>query len=175
MSTQQTGGPSTTRRTLVKGAAWSVPVVAVAGAAPAMAASQDVTFDNLGQACKLPGASCQKEVGVTKGYAVALRFCTNVRGTVTVDFGTATGTLCGEEKTWSVGPDPLVIAGSDDGSQRCEILNLGLEGEPDSRNCEISGSIPFTWTSSNGLSGSGTIFFSAPATPPCDNCQQPTA
>ncbi len=44
MSTQQTGGLKPSRRTLVKGAAWSVPVVAVAGAAPAMAASCLPTF-----------------------------------------------------------------------------------------------------------------------------------
>lgn len=39
MTSQQTGGLKPTRRTLVKGAAWSVPVVTVAGASPAMAAS----------------------------------------------------------------------------------------------------------------------------------------
>lgn len=39
MSSQQTGGLKPTRRTLVKGAAWSLPVVAVGGAAPAMANS----------------------------------------------------------------------------------------------------------------------------------------
>src|SRR5690606_5007646 len=73
---------------------------------------------------------------------------------------------------WTVGPDPLTIVGSPDGSQRCEVINLGLSST-DSSNCPIAGSIPFTWMSSNGLSGSGTIFFSAPATPPCVNCEQP--
>jgi hypothetical protein len=44
------------RRTVVKGAAWSVPAIAVAGAAPAMAVSGGlVSFT--GQACKLPGNS----------------------------------------------------------------------------------------------------------------------
>lgn len=176
MTTQNTGGSlQTTRRTLVKGAAWSVPVVAMGSAAPAMAASQEVTFTNLGAACKLPGASCQREIGITKGYAVAQRVCTNVRGTVTITFGTATGTLCGEDREWIVSGDGvLVIEGSEDGSTVCNDINLGLQGEPDSANCEIQGSASFTWTSSNGLSGEGVLFFSAPATPPCDNCQQPS-
>lgn len=39
MTSQQQGGLRPSRRTLVKGAAWSVPVVAVAGTAPAWAAS----------------------------------------------------------------------------------------------------------------------------------------
>lgn len=43
-------GPS--RRTLVKGAAWSVPVVAVAGAAPALAASPVIIY-NSGESCKV--------------------------------------------------------------------------------------------------------------------------
>lgn len=45
--TLQQSGPS--RRTLVKGAAWSVPVVAVAGAAPAMAASPDIIHSHITQ------------------------------------------------------------------------------------------------------------------------------
>ena len=39
MTTTPQGGLHTSRRTLVKGAAWSVPVVAVGGAAPAFASS----------------------------------------------------------------------------------------------------------------------------------------
>src|SRR5262245_32612177 len=47
---------SPSRRTVVKGAAWAVPAVVVAGAAPAMAASPGfLTFT--GRACKLPGNS----------------------------------------------------------------------------------------------------------------------
>lgn len=48
-----TTSPGPSRRSLVKGAAWSVPVVAVVGAAPAMAASPEpVQFT--GQGCKDP-------------------------------------------------------------------------------------------------------------------------
>lgn len=55
-----------TRRTLVKGAAWSVPVIAVAGAAPALAASGNPPTVTVGGACKLPGNSCGNVF--VKGY-----------------------------------------------------------------------------------------------------------
>lgn len=47
------------RRTVVKGAAWSVPTVVVAGAAPAYAATPVVTV-NASLACKHPGAGDEK-------------------------------------------------------------------------------------------------------------------
>lgn len=49
---------SVSRRTVVKGAAWSVPAIMIASQAPAMAASPPVyiDFDN-STACKLPGGS----------------------------------------------------------------------------------------------------------------------
>jgi hypothetical protein len=45
------------RRTVVKGAAWSVPVMMVGSAAPAMAMSPFLSFN--GDACKNPGKSCK--------------------------------------------------------------------------------------------------------------------
>ena len=56
--TSNTSGFTPSRRTLVKGAAWSVPVVAVAGAAPAIAASpfEVIDWEN-SSACKIPGNS----------------------------------------------------------------------------------------------------------------------
>ena len=49
--------PQVSRRTLARGAAWTVPLVAVAVAAPAFAASQDLapTVD-AGASCKCPGS-----------------------------------------------------------------------------------------------------------------------
>ena len=47
------------RRTVVAGAAWSVPAVVVASAAPAMAATPIVTVGS-GVACKHPGAADEK-------------------------------------------------------------------------------------------------------------------
>lgn len=51
------------RRTVVRGAAWTVPVVAVAAAAPAFAVSRPVC--NVTAECKLPG-----EGSNTKDYAI---------------------------------------------------------------------------------------------------------
>lgn len=85
-----------TRRTLVKGAAWSVPVIAVAGAAPAFAASGSVTLTQTG-ACKSPGNSCKS---FPKGYkftfnAVNTWPCevTITSATISVTSGEAPGTL----------------------------------------------------------------------------------
>lgn len=57
MTSQNAGGLKPSRRTLVKGAAWSVPVVAVAGTTPAYAASPPVVVepDYSSSACKHPG------------------------------------------------------------------------------------------------------------------------
>jgi hypothetical protein len=46
---------SPSRRSVVKGAAWAVPAVVVAGAAPALAASQCLTATFGGVSCKWPG------------------------------------------------------------------------------------------------------------------------
>jgi len=63
--TEQTAGIS--RRTIAKGAAWAVPVVAVAAAAPAMAASGGPPTFTPGTACKNPGNSCAVH---PKGYTL---------------------------------------------------------------------------------------------------------
>jgi len=49
--------PGLSRRTVVKAAAWSVPIMAVGSNAPAMAMSPVLQFDGL--ACKWSGNSCQ--------------------------------------------------------------------------------------------------------------------
>jgi hypothetical protein len=62
------------RRSVVKGAAWAVPAVVVAGAAPTVAASEGfLTFT--GRACKLPGNS----QSIFKGFVFELR-TNNVTG-----------------------------------------------------------------------------------------------
>lgn len=50
-----TGPGKVSRRTLAVGAAWSVPVIAAASAAPAMAASGPIRINFTGVACKHPG------------------------------------------------------------------------------------------------------------------------
>ncbi|SOC51724.1 PASTA domain-containing protein [Ornithinimicrobium cerasi] len=69
MTSQQTGGLSPSRRTLVKGAAWSVPVVAVAVPAHARGASQCDAFSFGRGSFKCAGQS----TGFNFGYG--LRFC----------------------------------------------------------------------------------------------------
>lgn len=71
---QESVGTHFTRRTVAQGMAWSVPVVAVAAAAPAFASSQDcdpiVTFGN--DACKCPGNSSTLD-----SFTYYLQFCVN--------------------------------------------------------------------------------------------------
>ena len=80
MSTTSSG-PS--RRTLVKGAAWSVPVAAVAGTAPAFAASPPVVPEFTGNFCK--------HSGNPKYYHNTMRWTnTNSSCTVTISLGQMT-------------------------------------------------------------------------------------
>lgn len=60
-----------TRRTLVKGAAWSVPVVAVASSVPAYARSGGGPRITVLDGCKQPGKSCSPEF--SKGYTFAVK------------------------------------------------------------------------------------------------------
>ncbi len=70
------------RRTIAKGAAWSVPVVAVGAAAPAMAASKGI-FELTGAACKLPGNSQDTYKGYAFGVTATNPF--NVQITITIE------------------------------------------------------------------------------------------
>ena len=64
---QGVSSTSPSRRSVVKGAAWAVPAIAVASAAPTVAASAGfLTFT--GSACKLPGSSSS----TYKGYVFEL-------------------------------------------------------------------------------------------------------
>ncbi len=64
-STETTEAPAThlSRRTLVRGAAWSVPVVSVVAAAPAFAASIQPPNFGLLMSGKLPGKSTDVDFG----------------------------------------------------------------------------------------------------------------
>lgn len=62
------------RRTVMKGAAWTVPVIMVASAAPAMASSPPVIIDfGTSTACKIPGNS-YKDLCYDKGYVLWANF-----------------------------------------------------------------------------------------------------
>ena len=67
---QEFVGTQFSRRTLARGVAWSVPVVAVATAAPAFAVSRVPPRPVFLGACKFPGNSCRK---AEKGYAFAFQ------------------------------------------------------------------------------------------------------
>ncbi|WP_308467493.1 hypothetical protein [Rathayibacter soli] len=56
------------RRSVAKAAAWAVPVIAMATAAPAYASSGTPPIITAGAACKLPGSSCKTLP--PKGYQV---------------------------------------------------------------------------------------------------------
>ena len=188
------------RRTVVRGAAWTVPVVAVAANAPAFAVSAGrVTFESLGIACKLPGASCQKETGVTKGYVIRVRVCSTFTFPTVITIGDATVSLNGEPATlFQVGagsaseqcanvtvgeaPDPqggqkedVTLTFDQPG---CCVVDFALEGEPNSQNVSISGTAPFSYDvpgqTGPNASGTGVIGFSAGSTPPCTNCAPST-
>ena len=188
------------RRTVVRGAAWTVPVVAVAANAPAFAVSAGrVTFESLGIACKLPGASCQSETGVTKGYVIRVRVCSTFAFPTTITIRDATVSLNGETATlFQVGAgtasetcDNVIVgtAADPDAGQKadvtltftqagCCVVDFALEGEPNSQNVSISGTAPFSYVVPGQVgpnaSGSGTFNLAAPSTPPCEKCQPTT-
>ncbi len=67
-SSQQTpGGLRPARRSVVKGAAWAVPAVMVASAAPASAASPCLAASFSGTSCKCPGR--------TRAFSYQLSVC----------------------------------------------------------------------------------------------------
>jgi len=68
------------RRTVVKGAAWAVPAIAVAGAVPAMAASvlPCLAFTLGGASCKWPGS------GESWSYDISVEICNTCPTPITV-------------------------------------------------------------------------------------------
>lgn len=96
-----TGGLS--RRTLTKGAAWSVPAIAVAGAAPAYASSppeEVVIIDFVdGSARKMPGNKCAP---IRKGYAIDLMLTNNGNVPTTLTLKSVVGQVEGEDKTFNI-------------------------------------------------------------------------
>lgn len=75
---QGSEGAGLSRRTVMKGAAWSVPVVVVASAAPALAASPCLEFSLSGDSCKWPGAGNQWS------YNIGLEVCNTCATPVTI-------------------------------------------------------------------------------------------
>ena len=75
-------GRTISRRTVAKGAAWSVPAVLIAKSTPALAASPPIVIDfGDSSACKIPGESWADE-GYTKGYVLWGQFVNTLDTTV---------------------------------------------------------------------------------------------
>ncbi len=163
------------RRAVAKGVAWAAPTIVLASAAPAFAVSPfHVWFESLGLACKTPGASCEKDTGITKGYVVRVRVCHDAPFPMDIIIRDATVSLAGGASTlWQVkavaasvncpstiatvgtvpdpqaGQDPDVIlhmVAAPLGGEVCCVIDFGIEGEPNSANVSISGSAPYEWT-----------------------------
>jgi len=96
------------RRTVAKGAAWSVPVIAVGAAAPAYAVSGGI-FQLNGNGCKLPGNSNS----TFKGYAFKLSAVNNTNAdiTITIDAIDLNGDDLG-----------MVVFVDFDGAGNCEVI-----------------------------------------------------
>ncbi len=106
----QVGGTKISRRTIARGAAWSVPVIAIAAPVPAFAGASQGTLTFTGENCKLPGnssdpwkqgavylfsASNTTAVDITVDITNVLRSNSNVPATdVTVIRLTGDGTHC---------------------------------------------------------------------------------
>lgn len=168
------------RRTLAKGAAWSVPVVAVAGAVPAYAISPKgtVVFNQTG-ACKLPGNSCKP---FRKGYLLVGQLCnTWSNATVTITASGSSGHIGGQPVVW--GFDGFVLDGSSQAQKtvtlkpgECVNVKFGVYDRGNSQNTSIGGSLSYNYTAvsstdpSDAASGKGTVTFGASSVSPCVNC-----
>lgn len=80
-----------TRRTIVKGAAWAVPVIAIAAPVPAFAGASQGTIELTGEACKLPGNSSSPFDTNGAVYIMKVSNTTNAASTITITGVTRTG------------------------------------------------------------------------------------
>lgn len=153
------------RRTVALGAAWAVPAISVATAVPAhAAASPIVTVSSGGNACKLPGNSCDDW---SKGYLQPLVICNKSQESVIVTIvQPATLTFNGTQKTFEPIPASYTIA---PGSCKDFILNINLQDN--SQQSTITGTLSWTWESTvSHQTGTTTTTINSATTPPCVNC-----
>ncbi|PRY63616.1 hypothetical protein BCF74_10114 [Knoellia remsis] len=142
------------RRTIAMGAAWSVPVMAVAAAAPALAASAPGPTAVLGEACKSPGGSCKVFV---KGYIFEITIVNNTPETVwlyddivitddspSIDlaFAQAIDPATGETVDFPVRLDP--------GDSVTFILNASSSDSANQQGVTVTASIPWGHSSVEG-------------------------
>jgi len=155
-----------TRRTLVKGAAWSVPVLAVASTVPAYAKSGSPPSITVLNGCKQPGASCAPEF--LKGYTFTVQVYNPTDKTVYLylspsgaykpyfqytsgvifEFGSAREYFPGNPATLGALVNPLALA---PGQTRYIAVDGGATGN--SAQTSAVGTLWFAWghTSGEGL------------------------
>lgn len=160
---------------MAKGAAWSVPAVAVAAAAPAYAKSGIVTVSEAGPACKLPGNSCGNQ-GWSKGYLQPLQICNAGNTAVTVTIKTpAYLTINGTQEVFTPVPSSFTIPAPVAPQTRvCQTVTLNINLQDNSQNSSISGTIYWTFTAGT-VTGEGSTEINTAATPPCVNCAPTTS
>lgn len=153
-----------TRRTVVKGAAWAVPAIAVAGAMPATAVSGNISFSPT-VACKSPGASCET---FYKGYVVGFQVCNNTAVDIHLRADCVYGgTINAEPANFKIYKDAdwLIDPG------QCQTILIGIENPRGaSPQAAIAGTIRFTWWDPNETPKdcrSEVAAFNAAPTPPC--------
>lgn len=169
------------RRTIAKGAAWSVPVIAVGAAAPAMAISGPTPTGQALGACKLPGASCSNIF--VKGYAFLVEVCntsgltiygypgivvTDTNPDINLVFEAAVDSVTGAE----IQPPFPILPG------QCVtlILNAGENGSSSQQS--ISGEVIIPWghtpdpaNDQDHVGDPIVIPYSFPTTPPINGAQ----
>lgn len=163
------------RRTVAKGIAWTAPVVAVAGTAPAFAVSPIKVWpeEAIKVGCKLPGGSCEGQTGVKWGYTLALSLCTNSPEPVEVTFGTASLAIGG-----GAAQNVPIYADQDPSGQALQNITIPANGCVDiyiyastksSAESTLTGSVPYTYFDGNTTQG-GVINVNVGSTPPCVDC-----
>jgi hypothetical protein len=141
------------RRTVVAGTAWAVPVIVVAGAAPAMAATPIVTI-GVGLACKHPGN------GDTKHYHFELTVTNNGGATTTVTISDITLVPTSGQTVTFVEPVPFDVPAH---SSECVVVDSDITAN--SSNGTLLVGYDYT------LEGGGSAHFDAAidvgSLPPC--------
>lgn len=150
------------RRTVMKGAAWTVPVIMVASAAPAMASSPPVIIDfGSSGACKIPGES-YGGLCYNKGYVLWANF---VNDSAIDYYISVTGMVVGGVTQCIVGiSDPLAAAPCPPTNLSCvlvpanssKVYGVFSNAASDSANTDVTVSI--AWWTTAGCAGpaSGT-------------------
>ncbi len=125
------------RRTLVRGAAWSIPVVAVAAHAPAFATSLAVPRPSAVTACRETGTKC---------YRFALSFAQPAEDwsiTLSSVILTNTSTPSGEEVILSTNPKTILLSSTGTPTQTFQIQACTTG------NLQSSVNVQFTYTATS--------------------------